>query len=266
MDGHFSSVANVYREIRTTDPEPVYYIRDALAGRDAVLAADIGCGAGRYDKLLFEHVPNLHLTCIDASAQMIEQLTNHLAEADIRNFVAKVSSVADWPVSERSLDAVMTFNAVHHFAFPTFLGKAGHALRDDGRMFIYTRTPEQNAGSIWGRHFPRFTEKESRLYSIEQMERWVTDRSDLKIVEVKRFRYARRSSLKRLLSQARGRHYSTFALYDAHEFEAACRTFEERICHTFDDLEDISWHDENTLLHVTVADRENEAAPSRRQR
>lgn len=253
MDGHFASVAKTYREIRTTDPEPVRYIRDALTGREEVRAADIGCGAGRYDRLLFEHIPNLHLTCVDASAQMIGQLTHHLEEAGIHNFVTQVSSVADWPVSERSLDAVVTFNAVHHFAFPTFLGKAGRALRGDGRLFIYTRTPEQNAGSIWGRHFPRFTEKESRLYSTEQMERWVADRPDLKIVEVKRFRYARRASLDRLLAQARGRHYSTFSLYDAHEFEAACGTFEERIRRRFDDLDDISWHDENTLLQVSVA-------------
>ena len=254
MAGHFASVAKAYREIRTTDPEPVSYICDALAGRDSVRAVDIGCGAGRYDRLLFEHIPNLHLTCVDASAQMIGQLTQHLDEAGIHNFVAKVSTVADWTVGERSLDAVMTFNAVHHFAFPTFLGKAGRALRDGGRMFIYTRTPEQNAGSIWGRHFPRFTEKESRLHSIEQMERWVADALYLKVVEMKRFRYSRRASLHRLLSQARGRHYSTFSLYDAHEFEAACNTFEERIRHQFDDLNDISWHDENTLLQLSLAD------------
>ena len=67
MHGHFAKVAGVYRELRTTDEEPILHIRDHLAGRPAVTAADIGCGAGRYDLLLFRHLPNLCLACLDVS-------------------------------------------------------------------------------------------------------------------------------------------------------------------------------------------------------
>ncbi len=96
MPGHFAKVANVYRELRTTDPEPILYIRDALAGRASVRAADVGCGAGRYDRLLFEHIPNLHLICVDASAQMLEQLSGYLDEAHIQNFVTQLSRARTW--------------------------------------------------------------------------------------------------------------------------------------------------------------------------
>jgi trans-aconitate methyltransferase len=64
MQGHFATVAGVYREMRTTDEEPILHIRDQLSGRPAVRAADIGCGAGRYDHLLFNHLPNLRLACL----------------------------------------------------------------------------------------------------------------------------------------------------------------------------------------------------------
>ncbi|HJN23794.1 MAG TPA: class I SAM-dependent methyltransferase [Rhodospirillales bacterium] len=250
MPGHFAKVANVYREVRTTDPEPILYIRNALAGRASVRAADVGCGTGRYDRLLFEHIPNLHLICVDASQHMLEQLSGYLAQAHIQNFVTQLSRVEDLALEDGSLDAVLTFNAAHHFNFPTFLAKARHALCDDGRLFIYTRTPEQNAGSVWGRFFPRFNEKESRLYTLERMEAWLAEMPGLRVVEAKAFGYARKASLDRLLDQARSQHYSTFSLYSEREFEAACRAFDERVRRQFDDPEAISWHDENTMLHL----------------
>lgn len=250
MPGHFAKVARVYREVRTTDPGPILYIRDILAGRAGVRAADVGCGAGRYDRLLFEHIPGLDLTCVDASQYMLEQLSGYLAEAGIRNFTTQLSRVEDLALERGSLDAVFTFNAVHHFSFPTFLAKARDALCEDSHLFVYTRTPEQNAGSVWGRFFPRFNDKESRLHTPERMEAWVAETSGLGLVEAKVFRHARKASLDRLLDQARSRHYSTFSLYDEGEFEADCRTFNERVRRQFDDLEAIQWHDENTMLHV----------------
>ena len=46
MAEHFSVVAGHCLDVRTTDEEPVRFIRDALAGRAAIAAAAIGCGAG----------------------------------------------------------------------------------------------------------------------------------------------------------------------------------------------------------------------------
>ena len=251
MPGHFSDVAEVYGAVRTTDPEPVLYIRDALAGRASVRAADIGCGDGRYDRLLFDHIPDLHLVCVDSSAPMLERLAGRLAEAHIHDFVTRLSGVDDLALEDDSLDAILTFNAVHHFNVPAFLTTARRALGDDGRLFIYTRTPEQNAGTLWGRFFPRFTERESRLHTIESMEAWVVETAGLEMVEARVFRYARTASLERLFEQLRSRHYSTFSLYGEREFEEACHGFDERIRRAFDDLEAIRWHDENIMLHLT---------------
>ena len=254
MQGHFAKVAGVYREMRTTDEEPILHIRDQLAGRPAVTAADIGCGAGRYDLLLFRHLPNLRLACLDVSREMLAQLSRHLDRNGIHDFETINASVEEMAFEDESLDCVFTFNAVHHFDFPLFLAKAGRAIRKDGLIFIYTRTPDQNAGSVWGWHFPGFREKETRLYRLKEMEGWIGETGGLRMIAARTFRYARTSSLERLLEQARSRHYSTFSLYAEAEFEKACQTFEDSVRHQFGDPAKVAWHDQNILLQIGRTD------------
>jgi ubiquinone/menaquinone biosynthesis C-methylase UbiE len=43
---------------------------------------------------------------------------------------------------------------VHHFDLGRFLAAAARVLKPGGQLFIYTRTPQQNARTIWGQYFP----------------------------------------------------------------------------------------------------------------
>ncbi len=236
--------------VRTTDAAPVEYIRDALGARGEIVAADIGCGAGRYDLLLFGYLENLRLTCVDANPAMLEQLSALLGGEGIADFETIAATVEELRLADRSLDCVTTFNAVHHFRFPIFLAKAGAAIREDGRIFIYTRTPEHNAGSVWGRHFPGFSEKETRLNTLRRMETWIRESGSLKFIDSRTFSYDRTATLDRLVGQARSRHYSTFSLYDDAEFEAAIGAFEDNIRRHYDDPGRIDWVDRNLMLQV----------------
>lgn len=143
-------------------------------------------------------------------------------------------------------DFVSSFNAVHHFDVPDFLGKSRDGLAAGGRLFVYTRLPGQNARSIWGRYFPGFTEKETRLLELGDIHRWIEDTPGLRFVSATSLRYRRRSSLERLVEQARRRHYSTFSLYDPDAFEAALAGFQDNVRRRFAD--DVEWHDENLLV------------------
>lgn len=255
MQGHFAKVASSYREMRTTDEGLILHIRDQLSGRPAITAADIGCGAGRYDRLLFNHLPNLRLACLDASPEMLAQLSEHLDRNGIHDFETIDASVEEMAFEDESLDCVFTFNAIHHFDFPLFLAKAGRAIRKDGLIFIYTRTPDQNAESVWGRHFPGFREKETRLYRLEEMEGWIGETAGhLRMIAARTFRYARTCSLERLLEQARSQHYSTFSLYGKAEFEKACQTFEDSVLREIDDPSKVTWYDQNILLQIGRTD------------
>ena len=253
MHGHFSEVAAGYRELRTTDMAPIQYIAEQLTNYPSIAAADIGCGAGRYDLLLFRHLSNLRLNCIDVNPEMLAQLSRHLTGNGITDFETCAASVEEMRIDDRSLDCVLTFNAVHHFDVPAFLSKAGKAIRENGQIFIYTRTPELNSRSIWGQCFPDFCAKERRLFDQKQMETWIHEAEDLRLIAVKTFRFHRTSGLDRLLAQATGKHYSTFTLYTEGEFKRALGEFEAEVKRRLETSERVEWHDENVMYQVRHA-------------
>lgn len=247
---HFSRIAETYRQLRTTDEAPIRFIRDKLDGLASITAADFGSGEGRYDLLLFRYLPNLRLTCVDSNEGMLAELSRYLSAHGITDFRTVAARVEDADLEAASFDCVFSFNAVHHFHFPTFLDKAARAIRQGGRIFVYTRTPGQNARTIWGRFFPDFAAKETRLHTLADMKSRVAAAAGLEFVEVKRFRYARGATLERLVGQARSRHYSTFSLYAPEAFETALQGFEENVRREFADPDHVGWHDENIMLMV----------------
>ena len=130
-----------------------------------VTGLDIGCGTGRYTRLLRALLPDGSLLAAsDVSAAMLAQLTagNH---GHARRVVPLLAAAEQLPLRAASLDVVTAFNCVHHFDLGRFLTAVARVLAPGGQLFIYTRTPQQNARTIWGRYFPGFTEHEQRLHS-----------------------------------------------------------------------------------------------------
>jgi len=82
IHNHFSKVSFNYRRIRTTDVEPIAFIGETLRKLPEIKAADIGCGAGRYDLLLFQYINNLHLTCIDINEHMLAKVSDSEKQRD----------------------------------------------------------------------------------------------------------------------------------------------------------------------------------------
>ena len=250
MNDHFSRVATLYKDIRTTDLEPIAFIRDRLNGEHSIKAADIGCGAGRYCLKLLKHLDILRLTCVDINKSMLEQTSNYLRAAGITNFKTIRSLAEAIPLADNSMDIIFSFNAIHHFDFIKFIEKSAEVIRNRSRIFIYTRLRSQNARNIWGRYFPLFLEKENRLYELDELEGMIKPLESLTIECMKQFKYRRNASLSRLVNLARNSHYSTFSLYQKNEFEAALKGFRKNITRHFSTPEEIEWFDENTLLVV----------------
>ena len=72
---HFEQVAAVYESLRTTDEAPVRRIGQLLPDRP-VTGLDIGCGTGRYSRLLRGLLPaGSLLLASDISAAMLAELT-----------------------------------------------------------------------------------------------------------------------------------------------------------------------------------------------
>ena len=192
VEDHFKLVASVYDSLRTTDEAPVRKIRELLPDGPLV-GLDLGCGTGRYSRLLHGMLPDGSLLAAsDLSAAMLAELR---ARRDGRATLVPLRCTAeDLPIRTGSLDLVTAFNSVHHFDLGRFLAEVARALRAGGRLFVYTRTPEQNARTIWGRLFPGFAEREQRLHSEAALRDAVGRIQGLRLVHVQSFSHSRSST------------------------------------------------------------------------
>ncbi len=259
MDEHFSEVADKYNEIRLTDSEPIEYIRDLLSERARCDAVDVGCGPGRYALLLLRMMPQLHLICLDRNSNMIAETSRLLGHANIDRFKAVTAEAEEFPLDSNSIDAVFTFNAIHHFIVPAFLREARRVLKGNGTLCIYTRLPSQNSTSIWGKYFPDFNTVERRLYSLDGIEAAIRIIPGLALDTIKLFQFDRVSSLEQLIGKARTGHYSTFTLYKKERLEECISEFRQNVMRDFSDPGQIRWIDGNILLIVKIV-----ATPLRR--
>jgi ubiquinone/menaquinone biosynthesis C-methylase UbiE len=250
MREHFRRIAPMYHSLRTTDLKPVAQIAQYFLALPLITLADIGCGAGRYTFQLFRFLVNRVRTihCVDSSAAMLQQLGQYLTAQGIKGLDVLKASATALPIPSLSLNGVLTFNALHYFKLPLFLREATRVLQGGGYLFMYTRTRSQNARNIWGRFFPLFAEKESRLYELPELEAALRGVPQLRLEAVHSYQYRRTSTIERLIAQAQGRHYSTFSLYGAREFDWALRQFQVNLGRHFSDLQNIHWRDENLML------------------
>jgi len=246
---HFSKIASNYKELRTTDVDHIEYIKKLLDKKSKINIADVGCGDGRYSLEILKTFENCYLHCIDFNENMIQHLKNYLTEKKFTNFCARAGDASKLSLENNSMDGIVTFNAIHHFDLDKFFSESHEILKDDGKLIIYTRLRNQNYRSIWGEHFPLFGDMENRLYELNELEEYAKN-ADLKIKSTRVFGHGRTSSLERLVQQAKGNHYSTFALYDEETFDESLDIFQKNIQKNFSDLEQITWHDENILLEI----------------
>lgn len=251
MHNHFLHIAPQYRELRTTDLGPVLFIAKKLQDLQNIRAADIGCGAGRYSLKFVQHLgEKCHLFCIDNNREMLRHLKEYFVRNHITNFMPIRSDSHLIPLQTDSLDCVISFNAIHHFSLPVFLKEISRILKNNGKLFIYTRLHDQNAKTIWGKHFPSFNEKESRLYELDDLKSVFEKDPNLNINFIKLFEHKRVYPLEKLVEQAKNHHYSTFKFYRKKEFREALHKFVQNILSHYDDLDKITWKDQNTLLVI----------------
>ena len=249
---HFRKIALLYKSLRTTDKEPIACIVRQLQALTRIKAADIGCGTGRYTQLLFRHLRDkiAFIYGFDYSIKMLEQFTLRFRNHNKRRTCTIRTSAMCLPISNESLNCIFTFNAVHHFILSAFLHESARVLQGGGFLFIYTRLRSQNSRNVWGRFFPLFTSKETRLYEKDELEETIGNIPGLKLQKIQTFKFSRQSKLERLISQAKNHHYSTFGLYSPNEFKTALNQFHDNLQDYFDNPNNIHWVDENNLYIV----------------
>ena len=247
MSEHFSQVASIYSQIRTIDYELINYIAKKLAFKQTIVAADIGCGDGRYSIKLIEKLRNrLSLTCVDANYEMLQQISK--ISSNFQNLQTKHALAEKLPFDDNSLDCIFSFNAIHHFKINEFAKECNRVLKNNGLLFIYTRLKEQNESNIWCKFFPDFSKKENRLFDNQSLTECISNQTSLNLKRSEFFEHKRSSDIQTLVSKAEKKHYSTFSLYTVSEFEKSLGKFKQNIYQNFSNPENIQWVDENTMF------------------
>ncbi|MGH7885345.1 MAG: class I SAM-dependent methyltransferase [Thermodesulfobacteriota bacterium] len=249
---YYNNIAGIYRELRTTDSEPVLFIKNLIDHLPKIEAADVGAGSGRYSKLFFDHISEekLFLNCFDTNEFMLESLEEYLNQHKISNFVTKIATAEELPLAKETLNAIFCFNAIHHFNMQKFLVECIRVLKKNSLLFIYTRTKKQSVDNIWGKYFPLYNKKESRLYETNDFEFILEDISDLKVIDIKTFKFERKNSMDELVNRATSKHYSAFTLYDNDEFSRCLDKFKENLYGAFNDMNNIKWIDEKIMYVI----------------
>jgi len=247
MSEHFSQVASIYSQVRTIDYELINYITKKLASMSNIVAADIGCGDGRYSIKLIEKLRNrLSLTCVDNNYEMLQQISK--ISSNFQNLQTKQAFAEKIPFDDNSLDCIFSFNAIHHFKINEFAKECNRVLKNNGLLFIYTRLKEQNESNIWGKFFPDFSKKENRLFDNHSLTECISSQTSLNLKSTESFQHNRSSDIRTLVSKAENKHYSTFSLYTVSEFEKSLGKFIQNIHQNFSNPENIQWVDENTMF------------------
>lgn len=253
MKDHFDRIASGYRELRKTDREPVEYLARLMADEhDDVRLLDLGCGTGRYTEALLDILPQpLNLYCLDINKGMLKYCREKLcSHRNARSCFFIQGTATAIPIDNGLLNFMVTFNAIHHFDIPKFLAETARVLKPRGLLGIYTRSRDQNANTIWGRYFPGFVERENRLLSIEEFERIISRRRDLRLEKIKAYNFKRVISIDKLMRLVSRHHYSTFEFYTSEELKETTAIFEKRLENRFADLENIPHDSGYTLLLV----------------
>jgi ubiquinone/menaquinone biosynthesis C-methylase UbiE len=254
---HFTEVSSHYDQFRELDVRAVHIISEVLAAaidqrRPVVRLLDVGTGEGRYldavsDSLSASLANRVLPVGVDLSPAMLTQ-------AHVRNRRVGLSAEYLVSASERlpfltaTCDAVTSFNAVHHFDLDRFVSEASRVLIPSGQLVLYTRTPEQNRCTIWGRYFPEFATRETMLYRSSDLQLALQADEGFDSVRVQIIPWKITTSLSRLIEQVTHCHYSTFRLYSTDLLRAAIDTFHYRVGHAFSDMDRITFNNDHTVV------------------
>lgn len=138
---------------------------------DAV--ADIGAGTGYYTRRLAKLVGEKGTVyAVDIQPEMLELLTNKLAQAGVTNVKPVLGTLTDPKLPRASVDAILMVDVYHEFSHPYEMAAAMvEALRPGGRLIFVEFRGEDPAVPIKRVH--KMTEAQVRQEMAVQPLNWV---------------------------------------------------------------------------------------------
>jgi ubiquinone/menaquinone biosynthesis C-methylase UbiE len=235
---HVVDIAWKFRNLKTSETEPVSSIINKLSHFDTIEAVDMGCGAARWDMALYRYLGDkLKLTCLDADGELLKNLSTYLSRHDIRNFSTRSSAADILPFIDNSLDCIFTFNTIQHYDVPLFLTESARVLKNGGYLFVYTRIREKN-------------EKINREeYTLESLKKSINAMDSVAVESVVFFAYNRLAAFEQMHFHSKSQHDVANPFYTPEELRETIKEFSLNIEDVFKDQQ-VHWFDENVLFVI----------------
>jgi SAM-dependent methyltransferase len=146
---------------------------EQLGIRPGDVVADIGCGTGYFSRRLAKKVGDKGLVlAVDIQPEMLELLTNTMAQAKIANVKPVLGTVTDPRLPRASVDFVLMVDVYHEFDFPREMMDAiCRSLKPDGRVVFVEFRGEDAAVPIKPLH--KMTEAQVKKEMIVHPLQWV---------------------------------------------------------------------------------------------
>ncbi|MCF8238797.1 MAG: class I SAM-dependent methyltransferase [Saprospiraceae bacterium] len=161
----YDRIGKAYDRTRSADPDLVEQMVDLLDIQDDGRYLDIGCGTGNYTVALSRRGGNW--IGIDPSEEMLDKARQRSTDIDWR-----VGHVEATGLDDRSMDGIVGSLTIHHWPdLPNAFAELARILRPEGRLVLFTSTPEQMKGYWLGHYFPQMmADSMERMPSLDAVE------------------------------------------------------------------------------------------------
>ncbi len=116
-----------------------FVVRRAVAMKRAGQAVDLGSGPGHLVITMAQQAPELRVTGIDLSDEMLHQAREHVRLSGLQDRIDfKKGDVAQIPFPDDSLDMVISTLSLHHWSDPVgVLDEIARVLRPGGAFLVF---------------------------------------------------------------------------------------------------------------------------------
>lgn len=131
MDAFFDRRISDYEEHMSAWREHYAYVSE-LVPKSAKTLLDLGAGSGLELDGIFKRFPELDVTAVDLSEQMLEKLSEKFGDSQIKVIRG---DYFEYDFGENKFDCVIAFQTLHHFPFgkkKALFEKIRRALNTDG--------------------------------------------------------------------------------------------------------------------------------------
>lgn len=163
---------------------------------------NIGCGTGDLEKRLLQKYPDLQLTGVDLSSDMLAKAKEKLAAYPQVQF--REGDFLNIDLPENTFDAVFSISNLHYFSNPQAVFTKAHLLlKKNGQLILIDWNRKSLKGRIYHAYMSAFDPAFAKVYTIEEATR-LLEKSGFQIEKTTRFRVGLLWSMMRLVARKSG--------------------------------------------------------------